>query len=73
MDVEVVTREGCHLCSEVIEMIRRQGIEPRLLDVDSDPELFRLYDFRVPVLLVGGRIVSEGRLEHDALRRLLGA
>jgi len=40
--------------------------------VDADSELFRLYDFRVPVLLVDGRVVGEGRLDERAVRRALG-
>jgi len=41
------------------------------LDVAADPELFRLYDFRVPVLLIDGRVVGEGRLTEASLRTLL--
>lgn len=38
-------------------------------DVDADPELFRLYDFRVPVVLAAGRVLAEGVLtEADAAR-----
>jgi len=40
--------------------------------VDADPELFRLYDFRVPVLLVDGRVVGEGPLDEQTLKRALG-
>lgn len=39
------------------------GIAVTTVDVDSDPELQRLYDFRVPVALVDGRVVGEGRIE----------
>ncbi len=46
-------------------------MEPRQRDVDEDPELSRLYDFRVPVVLVDGRVVGEGRLNRQALSRAL--
>ena len=72
MDVELVMRQGCHLCDEAVELLRAHGAEPRLRDVDRDPELFRLYEFRVPVLLVDGRIVGEGRLDERVVRRALG-
>lgn len=71
MDVELVTRQGCHLCEDALALLRDLGLEPRQRDVDTDAELFRLYDFRVPVLLVDGRVVGEGRLDRDALSRAL--
>jgi hypothetical protein len=36
--------------------------------VDSDPELFRLYDWRVPVLLWNGRVLLEGRIDANAIQ-----
>jgi glutaredoxin len=68
--VELVTRRGCHLCEEAEALLARGGVEAALLDVDADPELFRLYDFRVPVLLADGRVVAEGRIPAAALEGL---
>jgi len=65
-----VTRAGCHLCQDAEELLRRNGVEVTLLDVDSDPELLRLYDFRVPVVLSGGRVVAEGVVTEAALKNL---
>ena len=73
VDVELVTRRGCHLCDDALAALRGLGIEPRLSDVDSDAELFRLYDFRVPVILLEGRLIAEGRFDLAALRRRLVA
>ena len=72
MNVELVTRQGCHLCDDAVDLLRAHGAEPRLRDVDGDPELFRLYEFRVPVLLIDGRVVGEGRLDERAVRHALG-
>ncbi len=69
MDVQLLTRRGCHLCEEALALLRELCVEPRQLDVDDDPELFALYDFRVPVVLVDGRVV--GRLDREALSRAL--
>jgi glutaredoxin len=71
MEVELVTRRGCHLCDEALAALRELSVEPRQRDVDADPELFRLYDFRVPVVLVDGRVVAEGRLDREFLSRHL--
>lgn len=73
VDVELVTRRGCHLCDDVLAALRELGVEPRLSDVDSDAELSRLYDFRVPVILLEGRVIAEGRLDLAALGRRLAA
>jgi glutaredoxin len=68
--IELVTRQGCHLCLEAEELLRRSGVEVALLDVDADPELYRLYDFRVPVLLLDGRVVAEGVIDARAVGQL---
>jgi predicted thioredoxin/glutaredoxin len=67
MQVDLVTRAGCHLCDEALAELRALGIEPRLRDVDGDPVLFTQFDFRVPVVLVEGRVVGEGRIDRTAL------
>lgn len=72
MELALVTRRGCHLCDEALALVRSLGLEPSLLDVDSDPALSDLYDFRVPVLLAADRLLAEGKLEHSTLARALG-
>lgn len=62
-----MTRRGCHLCDEALALLRGLGVEPRLTDVDEDPQLFTLYDFRVPVVFRDGRVVGEGRLDPERL------
>ncbi|TMD56488.1 MAG: glutaredoxin family protein [Chloroflexi bacterium] len=71
MRVELVTRQGCHLCEQAERLLRLAGTEFELLDVDADLELLRLYDFRVPVVLVDGQIKAEGNLTDAALKRAL--
>ena len=70
MPVELITRRGCHLCDDALQALRAAGVEPVLRDVDQDEELFRLYDWRVPVVLSGGEIVAEGKIEPKDLSRL---
>jgi hypothetical protein len=71
MRVELITRQGCHLCEEALTIVRGLGVEPWLRDVDADPELFTLYDFRVPVVLVEGQVVGEGQIKRETLGRAL--
>jgi len=71
VQVVLVTRQGCHLCDKALELLRELGVEPELADVDADEELFRLYDWRVPVILVDGGAVAEGKIEAAGLQRAL--
>jgi predicted thioredoxin/glutaredoxin len=73
VEVVLITRQGCHLCDEALVAMRALGVEPELRDVDADEELFALYDWRVPVVLVGGRVVAEGRIDHEVLHKALPA
>ena len=68
MELVLVTRQGCHLCDQALALLRDLGYEPHLADVDADEELFRLYDWRVPVVLADGALVAEGRISRAALK-----
>jgi predicted thioredoxin/glutaredoxin len=71
VEVVLVTRQGCHLCDEALTALRSRGVEPEQRDVDAENDLFELYDWRVPVVLVDGRVVAEGRIDGDTLRKAL--
>ena len=71
MELVLVTRRGCHLCDEALALLRELGLEPQLADVDDDDELFRLYDWRVPVVLVDGAIAAEGHITRRHLEEAL--
>jgi glutaredoxin len=68
----LVTRRGCHLCDQALELLRSLGHDPQLADVDSDDRLHDLYDWRVPVVLLDDRIVAEGNITRDQLEKALG-
>jgi glutaredoxin len=71
MKVVLVTRQGCHLCDEALNLLQDLGVDPELADVDADDELHRLYDFRVPVVLLDGAVAAEGKITRDQLVRVL--
>jgi predicted thioredoxin/glutaredoxin len=71
VEVVLITRQGCHLCEDALGALRAVGVDPEQRDVDADAELFRLYDWRVPVVMVDGRVVAEGRIDQEALRKAL--
>ena len=67
MSVVLVTRQGCHLCDDALRLLQELGVHPELADVDADNELYRLYDFRVPVVLLNGAVVAEGKVTRERL------
>ena len=71
MKLVLVTRQGCHLCDQALAALRALGHEPELADVDADAELNRLYDWRVPVVLVDGRVAAEGKITRERLAAAL--
>jgi predicted thioredoxin/glutaredoxin len=69
--VVLMTRQGCHLCDQALGILEELSLHPEVLDVDADDELYRLYDFRVPVVLVDGVVVAEGKVDRERLRKAL--
>jgi glutaredoxin len=69
--VVLVTRKGCHLCDQALALLHELGVEPELQDVDTDDSLHDQYDWRVPVVLLDGRVVGEGKIGQEDLRRAL--
>ena len=72
MSLVLVTRQGCSLCAEALRVLRSLGHEPELADVDADDRLYQLYDWRVPVVLLDGRVVAEGKITLDGLEKAVG-
>ena len=73
MRIVLVTRQGCHLCEEALRLLQELDAQPELADVDADDELHRLYDFRVPCVLIDGAVVAEGRITREQLVTALGS
>ena len=67
------TRNECHLCHEAKAAIMRHfpNLAIEEVDVDTDPELIRLYGEEVPVVYLGETKVFKYHLDVKRLRRLL--
>jgi glutaredoxin len=74
--VQLLTREGCHLCVTAAETLTRiageAGLPVELVDVDEDAELRAEYGDRVPVVMLDGREHSYFTVDVVRLRRDLG-
>ena len=75
-DVIVYSRKQCHLCDEVkakLSRLESNGLfRWREIDVDSDPELQRLYNEEVPVVFIDGRKASKFTLDEREFLKKLG-
>jgi glutaredoxin len=74
--VTLYARPDCHLCDrarEQLEALRAEGLAFELeeVDIDSDERLLARYLERIPVVMLGGEIVSELWLDPDLLRARL--
>ncbi len=73
--VTVMTRVGCHLCTEAESTVARLAAELGFgwdtVDVDGSTELQDKYGDRVPVIVLDGREHGYWRVEEDRLRRAL--
>ncbi len=73
--VLVLTREGCHLCDQAIEVVAavcaETGEAYATRDVDGDPELRAKYTDQVPVTFVDGAQHDFWRVDPARLRTAL--
>lgn len=64
--VTFYTKAGCHLCDEaraiLDEIATHIDYELTELDIRTSPELFALYRYRIPVILLDATLVAEGRI-----------
>jgi glutaredoxin len=75
-EVVVYSRPGCHLCEEAVAEIAAihgagYDFELREIDIESEELLLKRLLERIPVVEVDGEVVSELRLDADALRARL--
>ena len=72
---ELVTREGCHLCDEMAQVLDavlpRFGLAYAAIDVDADPALRARFGEVVPVLLRDGAPVAKVRVGERELARIV--
>ena len=71
--MQLISRDGCHLCELAERALADAGVSFERVDVDVDEALLRVYDFRVPVLVVDGRVAAEGLIDVPAVVRALAS
>ena len=73
--VELLAREGCHLCDDARRLLERVAAEAGVgwteIDVDTDPRLRAEFGDLVPVVRVDGTELGYWRIDEAKLRRAL--
>lgn len=73
--VRLLTRQGCHLCLEAEETVRRVcedlGVSVAIVDIDDDVRLRERYTDHVPVTFVDQQLHGYWFVDEAALRRQL--
>lgn len=66
MDVVLYTKPGCGLCDEarslLEELAATTAFDLREIDIRVDPAIFDRYRYRIPIIMIDGREVLEGRI-----------
>lgn len=69
--VILYSRPGCHLCDDAKLLLERYGLRPQVINIDTDPELQRLWNETIPVVEIAGQVRFKGVVNEILLRRLL--
>ena len=73
-DLQVYSRQGCHLCELLIEELLplvHGTLVVEVRDIDSRPDWLAKFDIRVPVVEYQGRVICQYRLDRAAISELL--
>ena len=72
--LDVYSRQGCHLCEvlieELLELVGKRA-SVRVHDIDTRPDWRETYGLRVPVVELDGDVLSEFKLDAEAVNRAL--
>ena len=75
--VTLYTRAGCCLCDDAKQVItaasHHADFDYTEIDIDSDPDLVRLYDHEVPVITIDRRKAFKYRVNMNELLKKLAA
>ena len=71
--VTFYTKAGCHLCEEARDMLDDIAAETEYelteIDIRSDPAIFEQYRYRIPVIIINGETLLEGRIAYRDLAK----
>ena len=73
--IEVMTKTDCCLCDDakaiIEQVIAEIPAELKMIDIESDPELFERYQEKIPVVLINGEESFVYKVHPITLRKKL--
>jgi glutaredoxin len=73
--VVIFSRPGCHLCDEAKHVIEAARCADKYtlaeINIESDPDLLRRYQYDIPVITIDGVEAFRHRLTSEAFRERL--
>jgi glutaredoxin len=73
--VVIYSRPGCHLCDDAKQLIVTAGNNDEYtleeINIESDPDLLRRYQFDIPVITINGQEAFRHRLSAAQFREAL--
>jgi hypothetical protein len=67
------SRPDCHLCDQAREALLAMGLVVDEVDIQGDERLHAAFLERIPVVEIGGRIVSELWLDEASIRAAISS
>lgn len=75
--ITLYSRPGCHLCEDTLglleEVRKRHALVIEEVDIQSDPDLYRTYGLRIPVLRFADGAELEAPIRLDQIRDAIQA
>lgn len=69
--VIMYTKVDCHLCENARELLdeiaESRSFDLTEIDIRNDMSTYEQFRYRVPVILINGTVVAEGRIEYEDL------
>jgi|SRR5579859_1591800 len=67
------TKAGCHLCDDARDLLEDLAADTPFelteIDIRTDMSIFETYRYRVPVIIIDGQTIVEGRISQADLRQ----
>lgn len=77
MELNLYTREGCHLCHRLEQLlapwIEQGAIAIKHRDIETNEAWYEMYWSRIPVLTQADHVILEGKPEEVQVRETMNA
>ena len=69
------TKPGCHLCDEMKQVLNDLPGDIKIIieevNIETETSLREKYKYKIPVLILNGRVIAKYRTDRERLIRIL--